>query len=206
MCLLALGTAARASGIDDMPQFRDDPLVGGIRVIGADLTATPRWARIRLEINDQALLAPPPLKPWINWAIKLRGMPALDRMRAINRLVNRAFPYDVDQRIWGKKDYWETPLEMAGKGRADCEGFVIFKIFLGLVAGIEAEDFAILAGVVPDTGEAHAVLMVVVDGAGYVLDNRSPYIVRTTGYGGLRVVYGADFDNAWLYPLALAER
>lgn len=202
--MMALVGVARASGIDDMPQFRDDPLIGGIRVVRPDLAANPAWARIRLAIGDQAKLRSGPLAPWIRWATRLRDRPALDRIRLINHLVNRAFPYDTDQRIWGRKDYWETPLEMAQKGRADCEGFVIFKIFLGLIAGIEPDDFAVLAGIAPDTGEAHAVLMVVVDGVGYVLDNRRPEILRTADYPGLTVVYAADFDNAWLYPLALS--
>jgi len=203
---MAFACSAHASGIDDKPQFRDDPLVGGIRVIGEDLAATPAWSRVRLAIREQASTKPRPLKPWIDWAASLRSIPEFDRIQAIHRRVNHDLTYDTDERTWGRKDYWETPLEMAEKRRADCEGFVVLKVFLGMVAGIDADDLAILAGVVPDTGEAHAVLMVVVDGVGYVLDNRSPDIVQTATYSGLRVVYAADFDNAWLYPLALAER
>lgn len=191
-----LAAEARASGIDDMPQFRDDPLVGGVRVAGADLAATPSWARVARAIREQATTEPRPLAAWIRWARSLRIRPVVDRIRAINRLVNREFAYDSDLRIWGRNDYWETPLEMVRRKRADCEGFVAFKAFLALIAGIDAEQVAVLAGIAPDTHEGHAVLMVVVDGVGYVLDNRVPEIMRTKDYRGLWVVYGADFDNA----------
>lgn len=203
-CLIALAGAARASGVDEMSQLRNDPLIGGVRVSGADLGATPSWARVTRAIRDQAALEPRPLAAWIRWAKSLHVLSPLDRVRAINRLVNRKFAYDSDQRIWGRNDYWETPLDMVLKKRADCEGFAAFKAFLALIAGIDADSVALLAGIAPDTQEAHAVLLVVIDGVGYVLDNRGSDVTRTTDYGGLWVVYGADFDNAWIYPLALS--
>lgn len=205
-CLFAFAGAAGASGIDEMPQFQNDPLIGGVRVAGADLAVTPSWARVTSAIRDQVALEPRPLAAWIRWAKSLHILSPVDRVRAINRLVNRKFAYDSDQRIWGRNDYWETPLEMVLKRRSDCEGFAAFKAFLALVAGIDAGSVALLAGIAPDTQEAHAVLLVVVDGVGYVLDNRDSNVMRTSDYEGLWVVYGADFDNAWIYPLALARQ
>lgn len=52
----------------------------------------------------------------------------LEKVKRINLFVNqriRAFGNDID--IWGKSDYWATPLESLGREAGDCEDFSIAK-------------------------------------------------------------------------------
>jgi predicted transglutaminase-like cysteine proteinase len=51
-----------------------------------------------------------------------------DKVRQINEFFNQHIRYfDEDINIWGKSDYWATPIESLGKQRGDCEDFSIAK-------------------------------------------------------------------------------
>lgn len=52
----------------------------------------------------------------------------MGKMEKVNDFFN-GFPYESDQKIWGVSDYWATRLEFIGKGKGDCEDFVIAKYF-----------------------------------------------------------------------------
>ena len=59
-----------------------------------------------------------------------------DKLRKANDFFNRCIAFDDDVTIWGQSDYWATPLETIGKGRADCEDFSIAKYYSLLEMGI----------------------------------------------------------------------
>lgn len=58
------------------------------------------------------------------------------KLAAINQFFNRRIVFASDQDVWGQTDYWASPLEMLGKGRGDCEDYVIGKYFSLLAAGM----------------------------------------------------------------------
>ena len=101
--------------------------------------------------------------------------------------------------MWHQRDYWETPLEVVRKGRTDCEGYVILKMFLAIAAGIDSKAVAVVVGRVPDRRIFHAVLIVRLDTARYVLDNQPP----TVDIGRLvdfEPIYAVDVARAWSFP------
>ncbi len=59
---------------------------------------------------------------------RLRGRPVEEQLDGVNRFFNQ-FEYVEDIDLWGQKDYWATPEEFLGRGRGDCEDFVIAKYF-----------------------------------------------------------------------------
>lgn len=61
-----------------------------------------------------------------------------DRLTLANDFWNRALLSGEDITIWGKDDYWATPLESLGKGAGDCEDYVIGKYFTLLSMGVPA--------------------------------------------------------------------
>jgi len=206
MSLPVAPAAGQSSTVPEDPaQFESDPLIGGNKFVTTSFKSLQKWDRVRVYVNGEKTLREPGLAPWLDWARSLRDQPVNKRLAAINRKVNGAFRYQVDRATWGKDDYWETPAEAVEKGRLDCEGFAIFKMYLAYVAGIGAEDMAILVGKIPSTGEGHAILLAGGNGVGYVLDNRSPYIVDTDTYGDFKVLYSVDFNDLWMYP-ALFQR
>jgi len=190
---------------EDPAQFESDPLIGGSKIITTSFASFKKWDRVRQYLIGAQVMNTPGLDAWVEWAESLRGQPARDRIYAINRRVNKDFKYQTDGQIWGTADYWETPGEALDKGRLDCEGYAIFKMYLGYAAGIEAEDMAILVGKIVSTGEAHAVLLAAAEDIGYVLDNRSPYVVDTDTYADFQVYYSLDFNDVWVYPIMLVR-
>jgi hypothetical protein len=78
-------------------------------------------------------------------------------------------------------------------------------MYMAYRAGIEAEDMANLIGKILSTGEAHAILLAGGGGVGYLLDNRSPYVVDTDTFTDFKVLYSVDFNDVWMYP-ALFQR
>lgn len=57
------------------------------------------------------------------------------RLVVINRFFNIRIVYALDTVVWGVEDCWASPLEMLGKGRGDCEEYVIGRYFSLLAAG-----------------------------------------------------------------------
>ena len=58
------------------------------------------------------------------------------RLGAINRFFNNRIVFTSDMEVWGVEDYWASPLEMLGKGRGDCEDYVIGKYFSLIATGM----------------------------------------------------------------------
>lgn len=66
----------------------------------------------------------------------LTGQDEAARLGAVNQFFNRRIVFASDAEVWGQNDYWASPLEMLGKGRGDCEDYVIGKYFSLIVAGV----------------------------------------------------------------------
>lgn len=76
-----------------------------------------------------------------NWLQLLHNPPPAlekDKLTVANDFWNRALLSGDDITIWGKDDYWATPLESLGKGAGDCEDYVIGKYFTLLSMGVPA--------------------------------------------------------------------
>jgi len=162
------------------------------------------WNHVRrffLDPQNEQLAA---LRPWVTWARTLRALPERERLLAIDARVDSRIAYADDKIVWHRPDYWENPLEVVRKGRTDCEGFVILKMFLAIAAGIDRDRMAIVVGRLPDQGIFHAVLVVRVGAGRYLLDNlhRSP-AAPAAGSGGspdFEPMYAVDMTRAWSFP------
>jgi predicted transglutaminase-like cysteine proteinase len=55
------------------------------------------------------------------------ALPEPDQVARINAFFNRRIHYESDHLVWGRSDYWATPLETLGRGAGDCEDFAIAK-------------------------------------------------------------------------------
>lgn len=60
----------------------------------------------------------------------------MGKMEKVNDFFND-FPYESDEKIWGVSDYWGTRLEFIGKGKGDCEDYVIAKYFTLKELGVQ---------------------------------------------------------------------
>ena len=86
------------------------------------------------------------------------------KIRQVNDFFNRRIRFDDDIRVWGKSDYWATPMETVGRGAGDCEDFAIVKYFSLLLLGVPDEKLRLvyvqarLGGINSSITQAHMVL------------------------------------------------
>ena len=64
------------------------------------------------------------------------GQDDLQRLTTLNEFFNRRVVFTADSEVWAQADYWASPLETLGKGRGDCEDYVIAKFFSLMAAGV----------------------------------------------------------------------
>lgn len=99
-------------------------------------------------------------------------------LRAVNRGINAALPYQSDAETWNQADRWVTMSELSAKGAGDCEDYAIAKYWLLRSLGFPTENLQIV--VLADTRRQafHAVLVAHYNDTAYVLDNLSN-VLRT---------------------------
>lgn len=74
--------------------------------------------------GSSAVLA---VNQWREVVVRSQGLPESEQITRINDFFNRKITFLDDTVIWGKTDYWATPLETMGRGQGDCEDFAIAK-------------------------------------------------------------------------------
>ncbi|MDQ5879610.1 MAG: hypothetical protein QG584_645 [Pseudomonadota bacterium] len=76
------------------------------------------------------------LQDWQAQLEAVKKQPESEKLKRFNDFFNRNIVFDEDLTIWNQTDYWATPLETIGRGRADCEDFSIIKYYSLLQAGV----------------------------------------------------------------------
>lgn len=76
------------------------------------------------------------LTTWRTMLASLNNAPETEILRRVNEHWNRTVRFGEDSEIWHQDDYWATPLETMGRGRGDCEDFVIAKYFTLRALGV----------------------------------------------------------------------
>jgi predicted transglutaminase-like cysteine proteinase len=119
--------------------------------------------------NDPKACPSRAVMAWQSLLHQLRDAPLDEKVTRVNRFVNQ-WRYRTDQAVYGKSDYWASPLEfLANSG--DCEDYAITKYVSLRLLGVPDQQMRL--AVVQDTirNLAHAVLVVYMDDTAVVLDN-----------------------------------
>ncbi len=93
----------------------------------------------RLERQLVARFGPaqvPLLRDWQRTLTESRPVTEAAKLKKVNEFINRRIAFDDDLAIWNLSDYWATPLETIGQGRADCEDYAIIKYYSLKDAGV----------------------------------------------------------------------
>jgi len=136
---------------------------------------------------------------WRNMVAKTQSLSEQEKLRQVNDFFNQLYFVD-DIELWGKKDYWATPLEFLGTSAGDCEDFSIAKYFslreLGVddkklrlvyVKAIRLDQFHMVVAYYP-TPSSEPVL----------LDNLDPEIKRASLRRDLLPIYSFNGSRLWL--------
>ncbi len=121
------------------------------------------------------------------------------KLKQVNDFFN-LLAYHSDWRLWGKEDYWATPIEALGKGGADCEDYSIAKYYTLRQMGVPEEKMRIMYVKSLELNEAHMVLTYYSSPSAVplVLDNLKPSILPATNRTDLIPVYSFNADGLWL--------
>lgn len=141
-----------------------------------------------------------------------QSVPESTRLRVVNDFWNFRIRGGEDIHVWGKKDYWATPLETLAKGAGDCEDFVIAKYFSLVRAGVAPEKLrfiyvrARLGGIGSSDSIAHMVLgyYETPDAVPLIMDNLMGSVVPASQRTDLTPVF--SFNAQGVYVAGAATR
>lgn len=138
------------------------------------------------------------LKDWETLTERLRNVPLNQRIEETNAFFNR-LAYKSDARLWGKEDYWATPVEFLKRGAGDCEDYAIAKYITLRNAGVPESQLRLAYVRFKPSFQAHMVL-IVEDSHGnqVVMDNLTNALQSPERRGDLEPVYAFNDINLWM--------
>ena len=174
------------------------------QVDGAPQLAEPVVTRIEHEYGDYALQR---VEKWQAMIAAAGNMPEREKLETVNRFFN-AMRFVSDAVLWGKEDYWATPLETLLANGGDCEDFSIAKYFTLRQAGVAQEKLRLTYVKALDLNQAHMVLMYFsTPGADpLVLDNLDKTIKPASMRKDLLPVYSFNAGGLWIARSQGAEQ
>ena len=97
------------------------------------------------------------LETWEQLMLSHRSSDEKTKLEHVNDFFNEV-PWLSDDKHWGLRDYWATPLEMIGTFGGDCEDFSIAKYITLVKMGVDATKLRITYVRAPRLGQPHMVL------------------------------------------------
>lgn len=137
------------------------------------------------------------LAEWKALLAKIKNEPEEKQLNIINRRMNEA-PYITDMRNYGVEDYWATPKQFLYRD-GDCEDYAIAKYMSLRSLGYPPSDMRLVVLQDLNLRIAHAILVVYVDGTGYVLDNQIKQVVDQARIHHYSPYYSINETNWWLH-------
>ncbi|AXS80711.1 transglutaminase-like cysteine peptidase [Dechloromonas sp. HYN0024] len=128
-----------------------------------------------------------------------------EKLRRVNDFINQRITFDDDMSVWGKSDYWATPLELFGQGSGDCEDFAIAKYYSLLDLGIPINKLRLVYVKAAQTGpagtflQAHMVLAYYATPTAVplILDNLNPQILPASRRSDLSPIFSFNSAGLW---------
>ncbi|WP_246434665.1 transglutaminase-like cysteine peptidase [Teredinibacter haidensis] len=126
-----------------------------------------------------------------------------EKLILANDFFNQRVRFGDDAVIWGKKDYWATPLETMGTLQGDCEDFSIAKYISLIKLGIPIEKLRLVyvkARLVSGRVQAHMVLAYYAEpnAEPLILDNLSTQIMPASRRPDLTPVFSFNSEGLWV--------
>lgn len=204
--------AARAGGIKDVPARVAFQNVAAIAPVGqypslfgssekrsGSLNAFTKWTGL-FDRFDAALNTPSGQQGMNDFKSRiefLRGLPVNQMVSGVNEVINR-IPYVNDSAIYGRTDYWATPMEFVRNG-GDCEDFAIAKYVALRALGMPEERLRILVLQDMQKNIPHAVLVVYTNEGAVVLDNQIKTVTQVNRISHYKPIFSINRDSWWLH-------
>ncbi|OUR63700.1 sulfate adenylyltransferase [Methylophaga sp. 42_25_T18] len=137
---------------------------------------------------------------WQNLISDNRKLSDQEKLRTVNEFFNSNVQFISDLALWGKDDYWATPIEMLSIGAGDCEDYSIAKYFTLKQLGVDEAKLRLTYVKAVEIGQAHMVLTYFENkrAVPLVLDNLITEIKPATQRRDLVPVYSFNGTGLWL--------
>lgn len=126
-----------------------------------------------------------------------------EKVKLINKFWNKNLISSSDMEVWGKSDYWATPVESLTKGAGDCEDFVLGKYLSLLAIGVPEDKLKIsyvkirVGGLTSNVYDSHMVLQYESKNTTFILDNMVAGLKERNKR--IDIVEVFSFDNSNIY-------
>ncbi len=143
---------------------------------------------------------------WQEFIDTTSGLTVEDKIARVNSFFNNKIEYVEDQFLWGKADYWATPLETLGRSQGDCEDFALAKYVSLRLLGVPAEQLRLTyvrARVIDcnrSTTRAHMVLSYypLPGRQPLILDSLNPDILSASARKDLYPIFSFNTEQLWV--------
>lgn len=123
------------------------------------------------------------------------------RVASINGFFNRRIAFRDDSEVWGRPDYWASPLEALDKGRGDCEDYAIAKYFSLVASGVAEAKLRMVyvRAMLDGRPVAHMVLAYYAQPGAepLILDNLVPEVRPASARTDLQPVFSFNSEGLW---------
>jgi predicted transglutaminase-like cysteine proteinase len=127
----------------------------------------------------------------------LQGLPMNKMVSGVNDMVNRV-RYINDSNIYGKNDFWATPMEFLANG-GDCEDYAITKYVALRALGMPENRMRILILQDLQKNIPHAVLVVYTDNGAMILDNQFKTVMNAERISHYKPIFSINRTAWWLH-------
>ena len=143
---------------------------------------------------------------WRDLLTRSSTEPDTAKLKQVNDFFNRRIQFGEDSDIWGKQDYWASPLEVLGRAQGDCEDFAIAKYVSLKLLGIPPEKLRLtyvkarIGGPQSAIVQAHMVLSYypAPNDEPLVLDNLISDIRPASRRTDLTTIFGFNAEGLWV--------
>lgn len=175
------------------------PLFGASEKRSTNIAPFGKWTDMfsRFNTDMQSSSGQSIMNEWKKDLTAFEGLPLEQMVNKVNSLVNKT-DYILDNRNWGKSDYWATPVEFFTRG-GDCEDFAIAKYVSLRALGVPEERLriAIVHDQIKDI--PHAVLVVYTDNDALILDNQTNNVISSASTNRYRPLFSINRTAWWLH-------
>jgi predicted transglutaminase-like cysteine proteinase len=174
-------------------------LFGSSEKKSASLSAFTKWTTMFDRFDQQLNSAngQASMEKFKEQITALQGLPMNKMVSGVNDIVNRV-RYINDINIYGKTDYWATPVEFLANG-GDCEDYAITKYVALRALGIPENRMRILILQDLQKNIPHAVLVVYTDNGAMILDNQFKTMMNAERISHYKPIFSINRTAWWLH-------
>ncbi|MEH6396892.1 transglutaminase-like cysteine peptidase [Pseudoalteromonas sp.] len=140
------------------------------------------------------------INKWLDFLKRSKHQSQWQKVALVNDFFNQTIAYQTDSQLWGKEDYWATPIETLAQGAGDCEDFAIAKYFSLLALGVTEDKIRLTYVRQLNVNEPHMVIsyLEAPNDVPFILDNFNTELLPATVRTDIKPIYSFNGQGLWL--------